>query len=63
MLVKVVTVFLIGMAILGAFGGLRTRRRRAGARRTARQPSRCPSCGTHMIGQGPCLCGAGRRDS
>jgi hypothetical protein len=63
MLVKIVTFFLIGMAILAAFGRLRVRRGRAKAEPTARRPRKCPTCGAPVIGRGPCPCGTGRPDS
>lgn len=61
-MVKVVTFFLIGMVILALFGRLRlpgnlpggrARRRRGGPVIDARK---CPSCGRHVIGTGPCDC-------
>ncbi|MDW4550186.1 hypothetical protein R5H32_12555 [Defluviimonas sp. D31] len=51
-MVKIVTFFLIGMAILAIFGRLRFPR--IGPKRGA---ARCPSCGRPMIGRGPCDCG------
>lgn len=62
MLVKIVTFFLIGMAILAAFGRLRVRRGRAKAAPSARRPGRCPTCGAPLIGRGPCACGAAGPD-
>ncbi|MCB2111021.1 MAG: hypothetical protein H6895_13700 [Defluviimonas sp.] len=49
-MVKVVTLFLIGMLVLALFGRLRM----PGRHRKAR----CPSCGRPLIGPGPCGCGA-----
>ncbi|MCU9848551.1 hypothetical protein OEZ60_11065 [Defluviimonas sp. WL0024] len=51
-MVKVVTFFLIGMAILAIFGRLRFPRIGTG-----RGAARCPSCGRPLIGRGPCDCG------
>lgn len=48
MLIKVMILFLLGMAILAMFGRLRF----PGRVRTAK----CKSCGRHMIGKGPCDC-------
>lgn len=59
MLVKIVTLFLIGIVALAMFGRLRVGRLgdwrpgggRAGGART------CPKCGRYQIGRGPCPCG------
>ncbi|MDF1854561.1 hypothetical protein [Pseudooceanicola sp.] len=53
MIVKIVTLFLIGMAVLAMFGKLRMPRP---PRRTA---AKCPACGRHRIGKGPCPCKKG----
>ena len=54
MIVKIITLFLIGMAVLAIFGRLRFP---GGARgRTARA---CPACGAPLIGRGRCPCGKG----
>ena len=53
MIVKIVTLFLIGMAILAMFGRLRY----PGRRRSGRL--RCPQCGAPRVGRGPCACGKG----
>lgn len=54
MLVKIVTFFLIFMAILAMLGRLRfprlTRRRGPG------RPAKCPDCGQFVIGRLPCAC-------
>lgn len=54
-MVKVITFFLIGIAILAVFGKLHLLRRR-------RPPGTvtCLDCGRPVIGKGPCDCG-GRR--
>lgn len=51
MLVKIVTLFLVFIAVLGMFGklGLLLPKRLSA--------SKCPSCGRHRIGRGPCPCG------
>jgi hypothetical protein len=54
MLIRVILLFLIGMAVLAMFGKLRLPR--AGKS----TPARCPACGRHRIGKGPCPCGGGR---
>ena len=54
-IVKIVTLFLVGMAVLAMFGKLRF----PGAKRLA--SAKCPSCGRYRIGKGPCSCGHGGR--
>ena len=62
MLLKVVTFFLIGMAVLALFGRLRWP---GGAPRIGKRsdspakPGRCRACGAFRIGSGPCPCGKG----
>lgn len=54
MLIKAVLIFLAvmaGMAML--FKHLKPGKKSLAA------PLRCPSCGRHRIGKGPCPCGAG----
>jgi len=60
MIIKIVTLFLIGMAALAMFGRLRLPGRGKGpvARRRARS-AKCPHCGRYRIGSGPCPCGKG----
>jgi hypothetical protein len=53
MLVKIVTLFLIGMGVLAMFGRLRF----PGRARLARLRGKCPGCGAPSIGRGPCPCG------
>jgi len=62
MLVKIVTFFLIGMAVLAMFGRLRfpAIRNRLGRRRDLpAKPGKCPACGAYKVGSGPCPCGKG----
>ncbi len=54
-IIKIVSLFLIGMAVLAMFGKLRLPR--AGRRSSAK----CPACGRYRIGKGPCACGHGGR--
>ncbi|WP_093361895.1 hypothetical protein [Tropicimonas isoalkanivorans] len=62
MLVKVVTFFLIGIAVLAMFGRLRWP---GGARKIGksdprpRKPRTCKACGSYIIGDGPCPCQKG----
>jgi len=50
MIVKIVTLFLIGMAVLAMFGRLRF----PGQKRL--QNAKCPDCGRFRLGRGPCEC-------
>jgi len=53
MLVKIVTVFLVFIAILAMFGKLRLL-----LPKPMRQVGlKCPVCGRHRIGKGACPCG------
>jgi len=54
-ILKIVFLFLIGMAVLAMFGKLRF----PGQKRL--QSAKCPSCGRYRIGKGPCSCGYGGR--
>ena len=49
-MVKIVTLFLIGMLVLAMFGRLRLPGR-------GKRAARCPACGRPKIGNGPCGCG------
>ena len=55
-IVKIVTLFLVFMAVLALFGRLRMPKL-PGRDRLA--TSKCPGCGRFRIGQGPCACGHG----
>ncbi len=50
MIIKAVSLFLIGMLVLAMFGRLRF----PGAKRL--QDKKCPDCGRFQIGKGPCSC-------
>ena len=54
-LTKIVSLFLIGMAVLAMFGKLRV----PGQKKLS--SARCPQCGRFKIGKGPCGCGNGGR--
>jgi len=58
-IVKIVILFLIAMGILAMFGKLRLPKlgRRPGMPRLG--GAKCPACGRHRIGKGPCPCGRG----
>lgn len=55
MLVKIVTLFLIGMGVLAMFGRLRV----PGAKRLSQ--AKCPECGRYRIGKSACPCGKDRQ--
>jgi hypothetical protein len=55
LILKVVSLFLIGMGVLAMFGKLRF----PGKARLA--AARCPNCARLRIGKGPCACGHGRK--
>ncbi len=63
MILKIVSLFLIFMVILGIFGKWRFPGRgrlsgRLGQGRLSR-PRKCPDCGRFQIGAGPCDCRGG----
>ncbi|WP_435139402.1 hypothetical protein [Pseudopelagicola sp. nBUS_19] len=54
-IVKIVTLFLVGMAVLAMIGKLRF----PGQKRL--QSVKCQKCGRYKIGRGPCACQKGTR--
>ena len=56
MMLKIVTLFLIGIAVLAMFGKLHLLRRKRN-----RAAVTCLDCGRPLIGKGPCDCGGRRR--
>ncbi|WP_428926527.1 hypothetical protein [Marinibacterium sp. SX1] len=56
MIVKIVSLFLVAIAILAMFG--RFRLRLPGQDKLT--STKCPKCGRHKIGKGPCPCQGGR---
>ena len=52
-IVKIVSLFLIGMGVLAMFGKLRA------PWQGKLSKARCPNCGRYRIGKGPCPCGKG----
>ncbi|PHQ84791.1 MAG: hypothetical protein COB65_04680 [Thalassobium sp.] len=52
---KIVSLFLVGMAVLAMFGKIRF----PGQGRLA--AAKCKGCGRYRIGKGPCSCGRGRK--
>ena len=61
MLIKIVTLFLVGMILLAMFGKLRLPKGRGpkGPRGLIGR-GRCAACGRPRIGKGPCPCGKDR---
>jgi hypothetical protein len=57
-MVKVVSLFLIGMLVLAMFGKLRLPKPKMPKMMTSKK---CPACGRHKIGSGPCACGAEKK--
>ncbi|WP_341211777.1 hypothetical protein [uncultured Limimaricola sp.] len=55
MLIKIVTLFLVGMIVLAMFGKLRLPKPRGPKGLLGR--GRCVACGRPRIGKGPCPCG------
>lgn len=56
-IIKIVTLFLIGMGVLAMFGKLRLPG--IGGMRDRLASEKCSKCGRYRIGKGPCAC---RRD-
>ena len=54
-ILKIVSLFLVAMAVLAMFGKLRF----PGQKRL--NAARCPKCGRFRIGKGPCACTKGNR--
>ncbi|MEM9577498.1 MAG: hypothetical protein AAF999_10850 [Pseudomonadota bacterium] len=55
MIFKIVTLFLVVIAVLAMFGKMHW----LGGKRLA--SAKCRSCGRYRIGRGPCACGKGGR--
>ena len=56
MLVKIITFFLIFMAVLAMFGKLRMPKLKS---KLMSRKEKCRNCGAPKIGKGPCPCGKG----
>lgn len=52
-IIKIVSLFLIGMLVLAMFGRLRLP---GAVRKGLKKPGKCPDCGRYRIGKGPCPC-------
>ncbi|MEM9344655.1 MAG: hypothetical protein AAGA87_16565 [Pseudomonadota bacterium] len=46
-MIPIVLLFLVGMVVLAVMGRMKR----------SRQAAKCPACGRHRIGKGPCACG------
>jgi len=57
-MVKIVTLFLIALMVLGMFGKFRPRDWLS-RRPRARAAAKCAACGRPRLGRGPCPCGKG----
>ncbi len=61
MIVKLVFLFLIGIAVLAMFGRLRAPKIGNPLRRkVSTNATKCPECGSYILGEGPCACGKRR---
>ncbi len=54
MIFKIITLFLVGMAILAMFGKLRVPK--IGQKLGKKTAHKCAKCGSYKIGKGPCAC-------
>ncbi len=58
MIIKAVSLFLIGIVALAMFGRLRAPKIKNPLKRNAPLEARkCPKCGSYVLGPGPCDCG------
>lgn len=58
-MVKIISLFLVAMAVLALFGRLRFPGSGKGRGPKRLGAARCPACGRPRIGAGPCDCGRG----
>lgn len=56
MLIKIVTLFLIGMGVLAMFGKLRLPGAKTVEKLRLSRPRKCTACGGFIVGSGPCQC-------
>ncbi|TDT74034.1 hypothetical protein BDE40_2819 [Litoreibacter halocynthiae] len=54
MIFKIITLFLVGMAVLAMFGKLKFPK--VGPKLGAKTALKCSKCGSYRIGKGPCPC-------
>ncbi len=55
-MMKVVSLFLVVMAVLALFGRLRVPKVGARKKPKAIDTRKCPECGAFIVGKGPCPC-------
>lgn len=58
MIFKIITLFLVGMAVMAMFGKLKFPKvgPKLGRKLGAVTARKCPKCGSYKIGKGPCHC-------
>lgn len=54
MIFKIITLFLVGMAVLAMFGKLKVPK--IGPKLGSKKVKTCAKCGSYKIGKGPCPC-------
>ncbi|SDX29678.1 hypothetical protein SAMN04488001_2897 [Litoreibacter albidus] len=54
MIFKIITLFLVGMAVLAMFGKLKVPK--VGPKLKSMSARKCAECGSYKIGRGPCPC-------
>ena len=60
MILKIVSLFLVLMAVMAIFGGMRWSWLKLPKRRSnaeLKKPKKCPRCGAFLVGKGGCLGG------
>jgi len=57
-ILKIITLFLVFMAVLAMFGKLSAKGITKGVGKALgiKKPKRCDKCGSFLIGKGPCAC-------
>jgi hypothetical protein len=62
MLLRIILIFLLVMAVIAMFGRWRTRTKLPPQQKSGKIPGPviCGKCGSYIIGQGDCACGAPR---
>ncbi|MDQ7080946.1 MAG: hypothetical protein Q9M41_09800 [Paracoccaceae bacterium] len=58
MVIKAVSLFLIGMLLLAMFGRFRVQKKpgRKGPAKKTLEARKCPKCGSYVLGDGTCPC-------
>ncbi len=61
-MVKVVSLFLIAMLVLGMFGKLSILLPKAlKKKKSIKNAKKCKSCGSYIVGNAPCVCKSGKK--